>query len=76
MRTEARLFVIEVLVPKNEMPSIAKTHDVNMLVLTGGHERTHEQYQSLLHAAGFQAVSLTTTPHGLSAVEAALAEAL
>jgi hypothetical protein len=72
MRGEGRLFIIEVIVPEGGAPSIAKTHDVNMLVLTGGRERTHEQYQTLLQAAGLKLVAITTTPHGLSAIEAAL----
>jgi SAM-dependent methyltransferase len=76
MRGEGRLFIIEVVVPEGEAPSIAKTHDVNMLVLTGGRERTHEQYQRLLNAAGLKPVSINTTPHGLSVIEAALADAL
>jgi hypothetical protein len=71
MRGDARLFVIEVVVPEDEKPSIAKTHDVNMLVLTGGRERTHAQYQALLREAGLEPMSITTTPHGLSAIEAA-----
>jgi hypothetical protein len=67
----ARLLIVEVLVPEDASPSIAKTHDVNMLVLTGGRERSQTQYVSLLQEAGFALLSTAKTTFGLSVLEAA-----
>ena len=66
----ARLLVIEVLVPQDRAPSIAKTHDVNMLVLTGGQERSLEEYRTLFRGAGFDLSSAATTTSGISVLEA------
>ena len=59
---------MEVIVPEDATPSIAKTHDVNMLVLTGGRERTLEQYRRLVGAAGLSVVSTVITEHGLGVI--------
>jgi hypothetical protein len=71
MRENARLFVVEVILPDDATPSIAKTHDINMLVLTGGRERTLQQYRELVCEAGLSVVSTTLTEHGVSAIEVA-----
>jgi hypothetical protein len=42
-----------VIFPGNE-PSIAKLLDLEMMVLTGGQERTEAQHQALFQAAGLQ----------------------
>jgi O-methyltransferase/methyltransferase family protein len=44
--------------------------DLNMLVGPGGRERTLAEYGALLEAAGFRAVGSTTTPAGVSVIEA------
>jgi hypothetical protein len=63
MRSDSRLFVIESVLPDGPGPSIAKTHDVNMLVLTGGRERTLAQYRTLLHDAGLALVRHLAPAH-------------
>ena len=50
MSDGGRVFAIEVVVPDGAAPSIAKTHDVNMLVLTGGCERTMAKYRACSRA--------------------------
>jgi hypothetical protein len=62
MAQDGRVFVIEAVVPDDDAPSAAKTHDINMLVLTGGRERTLGEYRSLLSAAGLD--FLHATPVG------------
>ena len=47
-----------------EAPSIAKTHDVNMLVLTSGRERTLAEYDALLHDAGLSRVRHLPAAYG------------
>lgn len=44
--------------------------DLNMLVMTGGCERTEAQYRALLEAAGFALHSVTATGTALSVMEA------
>lgn len=47
------LLVEMVLSGKNE-PALARATDLNMLVLTGGRERTEEQFSKLLACSGFE----------------------
>jgi hypothetical protein len=65
------VFAIEVVVPDGAAPSIAKTHDVNMLVLTGGRERTLDEYRELFARAGLDLVRTTRTARGISVLETA-----
>jgi hypothetical protein len=53
-RPNARLLVIESVVPAGNDPDGAKWLDLLMLVLAGGRERNGEQWRSLLRAAGFE----------------------
>ena len=64
---EGRVFVVEVVVPDDTSRSMAKTHDVNMLVLTGGRERTLDEYRSLLSASATRAGPGQLGPHRESA---------
>lgn len=66
-----RVFAIEVVVPDGPEPSIAKTHDVNMLVLTGGRERTLAEYRDLFADADLGLVRTIRTARGVSVLEAA-----
>jgi len=47
-----------------------KLSDLNMLVNTGGRERTAEEYAALLAAAGYELVGETPTAAGVSVFEA------
>jgi O-methyltransferase domain/Dimerisation domain len=53
-RPNARLFVIESVVPAGNEPDGAKWLDLLMLVLAGGRERNEEQWRSLLGGASFE----------------------
>ena len=71
MPPHARLLLIEApLSPRNE-PSLHKLMDINMLVMTGGRERTEAEYRSLLDAAGFELTRVSVTPLELAVLEAA-----
>ncbi len=50
----ARLIVVEVLVPDTPGPDHSKLLDIIMLAVTGGRERTRDQYEKLLADAGFE----------------------
>jgi hypothetical protein len=47
----ARLLVVERIVPVESGPSPSKLVDISMLVLTGGRERTDDEYRALLTSA-------------------------
>jgi hypothetical protein len=65
------LLVIERLLgPPNTDPA-AKLSDLNMLVAPGGRERTVDEFESLLAAAGFRLAGATPTAAGLSVIEGA-----
>lgn len=54
MHPGSRLLILERLLPSDGGPSPAALVDINMLVFTGGRERTEEQYRDLLRAAGLR----------------------
>jgi hypothetical protein len=57
MSSTSRLIVVEYMVaPPNEGPE-GKFMDLNMLVITGGAERTREEFDRLFEAAGFKLVN-------------------
>lgn len=53
MRAEAKLLLVELVIPVGDEPSFGKLLDLEMLVNFGGQERTEEEFRALLHAAGF-----------------------
>ena len=57
MADSARLLVIERVVPDGPEASEAKLFDINMLVMTGGCERTEAEHMALLAKAGFHVSS-------------------
>jgi O-methyltransferase domain len=57
-------------VPENDEPDFSKTFDLNMLVMTGGKERTAAEFQELLAAAGFKLLRVIPTDLPPSIVEA------
>jgi hypothetical protein len=71
MSDGGRVFAIEVVVPDGSAPSIAKTHDVNMLVLTGGRERTRAEYRDLFGSADLDLIRTIATARGVCVLEAA-----
>jgi len=40
--------------PETDQPDFSKFIDMNMLVMTGGKERTAKEFEQLLNAAGFK----------------------
>jgi hypothetical protein len=71
MAREARLLILEPVIPPGNAPFPGKLLDLNMLVMTeGGRERTAEEYGQLLGAAGFQLERIVPTAGTISVVEA------
>ena len=69
MRPTGRLLVVELLVPRGNAPSFARSQDVNMLVNLGGQERTEAEYRALFTAAGFELTRTTAAQGGLHIIE-------
>lgn len=57
----SRLLVVEVLVPDTPGPDHSKLLDIIMLAVTGGRERTREEYEQLLANAGFKLEGVVPT---------------
>jgi hypothetical protein len=69
MPADARLVIMERIIPPANMPSEAKLFDINMLITVGGQERTERQYRELLQATGFDLVRVIPTASPLSLIE-------
>jgi hypothetical protein len=65
-----RLAVIERVIPPGDTPAPGKLVDVTMLLITGGRERTRNEYASLLATGGFELVTITPTAAGTDVIEA------
>src|SRR5688572_18989766 len=58
----ARLLVVEMIIPEsNDEPSLARLDDINMLAITGGRERTEQEFADLFDSAGFDLVKVHKT---------------
>jgi ubiquinone/menaquinone biosynthesis C-methylase UbiE len=69
MSPGGRLLVVDAVIsPRNE-PSMNKFMDLNMLVMTGGRERTQEEFRDLLASAGFRLSRVIATPSPFSVIE-------
>lgn len=66
----ATLLLIEEIVPEDPGPHWAKILDIHMLTLLGGRQRTLQEYEGLLRAAGFTLRREIGTAAGISILEA------
>lgn len=71
MGGHAKLLVVERVLPRRAQPGPDAANkflsDLNMLLLSGGRERTEDEYRTLLGAVGFtlERIVPTTTPHSI-----------
>jgi DNA-binding Lrp family transcriptional regulator len=65
-----RLLLCEHIIPEGGEPSPAKLMDLQMLVMTGGRERTAAEYGALLRRAGFELTRVVETKSLVGVVEA------
>jgi SAM-dependent methyltransferase len=72
MKAEAKLLLVEFVVPAGSGPSFGKWLDLMMLI-AGGRERTEEEYAGLLTQAGLRLTRVVPTAHDIGLVEAARA---
>jgi hypothetical protein len=73
MSDDARLLVIDAIVPPGNEPHAAKLYDVAMMTIFDGKERTREEFDALFAASGLTANRIIPTPGTLSIIEAVVA---
>jgi len=63
------LILVEAVVPIGSEPHFSKFIDLNMLVMTGGRERTEEEFRRLYEAASFRLTRIVPTESPFSVIE-------
>ncbi len=69
MAPNCRLILVDCVVPEGDEPHFSKFIDLNMLVMTGGKERTATEFEKLFEAAGFKLLRVITTDLPTSIIE-------
>ncbi len=70
MLPAGRVLIVEMLVPETNEPGLVQMMDINMLVMTGGRERSATEYGDLCAAAGLRLVRTIATGTPFFVVEA------
>lgn len=69
MPTDARLLVVEHVLPPGDSPSHGKLLDLNMLIMPGGLERTEDEFRRLYESAGFRLTRVVPSYGDISVIE-------
>jgi len=69
MKPESKLLIVEMIILPGNQPSIVKLLDLEMLVTTGGRERTEEEFKTLFESSGFQFTRNLQTKAGVNILE-------
>jgi O-methyltransferase domain len=70
MTKGSKLLLVEIVLPPGDTPSPGKMLDLQMMVITGGRDRTEAEYRTLLEAADFTLTQVVPTPSERSVIEA------
>jgi len=70
MPANGKLILVDCVVPETDEPHFSKFIDLNMLVMTGGKERTAKEFEQLLGSAHFRLTRIIPTDLPFSIVEA------
>lgn len=70
MPDNAKVLIIDAVVPAGDEPHFSKILDLEMLISPGGMERTAAQFEMLLAASGFKLSRVIPTPSPVSIIEA------
>ncbi|MGI8915131.1 MAG: methyltransferase [Chloroflexota bacterium] len=68
MTEQAKLLVVELVLPPGNDQFFGKLLDLHMLVMAGGRERTADEYRLLFASAGFRLTSAVPTQAGASVI--------
>jgi hypothetical protein len=75
MPAHARVLVLEKTVPTDDTPGPGRWLDLHVMLLTGGRERTVEEYRALFERAGLRLARVLPTAHpAVEIVEAVAAD--
>lgn len=69
MKDDSRLLLVEMVIPPGNDFHPGKFLDLTMLVITGGQERTADEYAALYKQAGFELTRVVPTASAVSVVE-------
>ena len=64
-----KLILVEAVVPETSEPHFSKFIDLNMLVITGGRERTEAEFRKLYEDSGFKLTRVVPTESPFSVIE-------
>jgi SAM-dependent methyltransferase len=70
MTKNGRILLVDMVVPNTNSASFSKLLDLNMLVMTGGRERTKAEFRALLDAADYTLTRIIPTMAPQSVIEA------
>jgi hypothetical protein len=70
MTKDGRVLVVEAVIQPGSATSFGKFMDLNMLVMTGGRERTDAEYRALLDSAGLKLTRIIPTHTEMNVIEA------
>jgi hypothetical protein len=65
-----RVFIVEMVIPDDNSPSLASLMDLNMMVMLPGRERALKEYKGLLDASGLKFERVLTTHSPFQIIEA------
>ena len=69
MGKDGKLLIGEYVMPSDNTPSMATGSDLVMLVISGGQERTEEEFRALYERAGFCLTRIVPTKVGICVIE-------
>ena len=69
MAGDARLLLVEGVIPPGNGPNFGKLLDLTMLTIPGGKERTEAEYRALFRGAGFELTRIVPTTAEVSVIE-------
>lgn len=69
-RPGSRLVALELVMPSDDSPHLARMIDLTMLGMLTGRERTAAEHEELLASAGFRLDAIRATPTPMSIIEA------
>jgi cyclopropane fatty-acyl-phospholipid synthase-like methyltransferase len=64
-----KLILVEAVVPETSEPHFSKFIDLNMLIMTGGRERTAAEFRKLYEDSGFKLTQIVPTESPFSVIE-------
>lgn len=70
MKWHSKLLIVEPLITVSNHPEYAKAMDLLMMTVTGGKERSEDDFRALLTEAGFQIDSITSTETEFAIIQA------